>query len=175
MNYFELYDQPINLHIDKIGLKKKYFELSKTHHPDNNMAASQQQKSTIIQSMDVNDGYKILSNIDLRIKYMLVIFNSMIENEKYSLQPSFLLNVMDINEGIMDLEGSTENNVGLIKDLTILFEEQFTRLQLEIEPLFTIGNWTIDNQSLLSKLKEFYYKQKYLLRIKEKLDTFASR
>ena len=33
MNYFELFDIPVQLKVDKAMLEPKYFELSRKHHP----------------------------------------------------------------------------------------------------------------------------------------------
>ena len=34
MNYFELFNLPVTLKVDKSQLAKKYFELQKQFHPD---------------------------------------------------------------------------------------------------------------------------------------------
>jgi hypothetical protein len=33
MNYFDVFELPLQLSIDKVALKKKFFALSRQHHP----------------------------------------------------------------------------------------------------------------------------------------------
>ena len=46
MNYFELFDSPVSLNIDKSKLAKKYFELQKKYHPDFYTQADEAEQET---------------------------------------------------------------------------------------------------------------------------------
>jgi molecular chaperone HscB len=45
MNYFELFEIPVQLKVDKASLPKKYFEFSRKYHPDFFVNASEEEKT----------------------------------------------------------------------------------------------------------------------------------
>ena len=53
MNYFELFNLPISLQINKADLTKCFFELQKKYHPDQfvNATSSEQEEALHISSM----------------------------------------------------------------------------------------------------------------------------
>lgn len=90
--------------------------------------------------------------------------------ERQPLPHMFMMEMLGLNEQLLQLELEPSGRA------TEKFRRQVTgwqeRLVEEIRPLLeaeelTPGQW--------EELKEFYYKQKYLLRILERLSTFASR
>ena len=99
MNYFEVFDIPVQLIIDKAALKKKFFELSRRYHPDyfiQQEPAAQQQ--ALEQSALINKAFKTFTNRDETIKYVLELKGLLTENEKYDLPPEFLMEMMELNE-----------------------------------------------------------------------------
>ena len=60
MNYFELFDLPVSLNVDKSKLAKKYFELQKKYHPDYfTQATEAEQEEALEKSSAVNKALKI--------------------------------------------------------------------------------------------------------------------
>jgi len=49
MNYFELFDIPVQLAIDKKSIPKKYFELSRLYHPDLYANAAEDEKALMLE------------------------------------------------------------------------------------------------------------------------------
>ena len=158
MNYFELFEIPVNLCVDTTALAKKYFELQKKYHPDfyTNDDEDAQEKA-LEKSSEINKALKVLKNRDTTIKYVLQLRGMIEEEEKYPLPPDFLMEVMELNENL------SESSVAAIE----AFEKN---IYAEVSGLVeNYNDETVTNSELL-KLKEYYYKKKYLQRILERMD-----
>ena len=165
MNYFELFDIPVRLKVDKSTLPVKYFELSRKYHPDFFINAPEaEQAEALEKSALLNKAFKTFQNPDDTIKYVLQLKGLLEEEEKYELPPDFLMEVMEINEGLMDAdEPGTDNALKL----------KIESLQSEIyEPVKEIvegyQEGTTTEKELL-QVKEYYYKKKYVDRIRREL------
>ena len=165
MNYFELFDIPVQLRVDIAPLHKKFFALSRQFHPDYFVNATPaEQAEALEKSALLNKAYKTFKNPDETIKYVLFEKGLLQEEEKYELPPDFLMEVLEINEQLMDADHeNTANQVKLAID----------RLQSEIyEPVQkTVENYQEGHtsQEELLRVKEYYYKKKYLDRIAREL------
>jgi molecular chaperone HscB len=162
MNYFELFDLPVSLQVDKQALSKKYFELQKQYHPDFFTQQDEaDQKEALEKSSMINKALKILQNPDQTIQYVLQLKGLLTENEKYNLPPGFLMEMMELNEKLDDADIDTfKQEVDLLE----------TGLKNEVKDI--IENYKDENISteMLLKIKEYYFKKKYLHRILDRLD-----
>jgi molecular chaperone HscB len=158
MNYFELFDLPVSLNVDKSRLAKKYFELQKKYHPDYFIQATEaEQEEALEKSSAVNKALKILKDKDSTIKYLLQLKGLLEEEEKYQLPPDFLMEVMELNEEL------TAESATAIND----FEKDiYSGVQSIIEQYDDAAITTAE----LLKVKEYYFKKKYLQRILDRLD-----
>ena len=164
MNYFELYNIPVSLQVDATTLKQKFYELSRKYHPDFFTNATEEEQAEVLEkSSMVNKAFKVFTHSDELIKYVLVLKNLLEEEEKYQLPNSFLVDVMEINEALMDAK--MEDN----KETMTNLETEIAHLQLKIyEPVKQIVEHYkegITTQEELLQVKEYYYKKKYLNRI----------
>ena len=83
MNYFELYDLPVSLKVDATQLKQKFYELSRKFHPDFFSGADNEEQLEVLEkSSQINRGYKIFSNADETMKYVLQLKGLLEEEEK---------------------------------------------------------------------------------------------
>ena len=163
MNYFELYQIPISFLPDTAAVKRKYFTLSKEYHPDFYSTQSQEKQASVLEmSAQVNQGYNILMDFDKRMKYILMLQGYLEEEEKFVLPQSFLMEMMDLNEQLMEVKMSDDAEaLAEIKNTIQTFEQQ---LYKEIEPV--LSSFTIAaSADVYQQIKAFYYKRKYLLRI----------
>jgi molecular chaperone HscB len=157
MNYFELFNIPVSLAIDKNLLTKKYFELQKKYHPDFfSNASADEQADTLEISSQVNKGFKTLQNRDETIKCVLQLKGLLEEEEKYQLPPDFLMEVMELNETLSD--DSTQQINSFENDI-------YADVKEDIEQY---NDATITTAQLL-KIKEYYFKKKYLQRILDRM------
>ena len=158
MNYFELFKIPISLSVDKAHLAKTFFELQKKYHPDFfSNATPDEQEEALEKSSMANKALKTFQNPDSIIKYVLQLKGLLQEEEKYELAPAFLMEVLELNE--MKMEDVAD--AGL--------QQRTQQLQIEIyEPVKPIIENYVDGvtpDSDLLKVKEYYYRKKYLDRL----------
>lgn len=157
MNYFELFELPVNINIDKTTLSKKYFELQKKYHPDFYAKADEaDQQEALEKTSELNKAYKTLKDQDATIQYLLKLKGLLQEEEKYPLPPDFLMEVMELNENLSaDSAASIETfEANIYNDVKVIIEEY--------------NDTTVTNAELL-QLKEYYYKKKYLKRILDRI------
>ena len=158
MNYFELFEIPISIQIDKAKLAQKYFELQKKYHPDFFARGTEHEQEQALEiSARLNKALKILKDQDQTIKYVLQLKELLEEEEKYQLPPAFLMEMMELNEDL------SEDSARQIQELE---NQLYTEVASIIENYDDARATTAD----LLKLKEYYYKKKYLQRILDRLD-----
>ncbi len=170
MNYFELYDLPISFQPNASIVKAKYFELSRKYHPDFYGSGTEaEQQEALEMSAIVNSAFKTFSNADATIKYILEFKGLIEDEEKYPLPNSFLMEMMDLNEELM--EAKMEENLSVIEDCKLKIENFVKTIFSEVAEI--INRTSIDEITAKDflKVKEYYFKKKYLNRI---LESFKS-
>jgi molecular chaperone HscB len=169
MTYFELFNIPIHLKVNPALLSKKFFELSKKYHPDYFANENEQVQAEVLEkSALLNKAWKTFQSPDATIKYVLQQKGLLAEEEKYELPAGFLMEVLEINEQIMDADK---------EDIATGLKSKINALQFEIyEPVKEmVENYQegITSEKELLQVKEYYYKKKYLDRIRQQLAGMA--
>jgi len=168
MNYFELFDIPVQLSVEKGSLTRKFYQLSREYHPDHHSNSSaDRQESVLQQSSQVNKAYKILQNTDETIKYVLQLKGLLHEEEKYDLDPDFLEQMMDINEALMELQ-MDPNDIKL-EDAESMTKELIHKIYADVGLIIENYKEGITSEEELLHVKEYYYRKKYLQRILDKI------
>jgi len=161
MNYYELFELDVTAVADKTSVSKKYIELQKKFHPDFFTNENEADKENALeQSAAINKGFNILSNTEKTIEYFLQIKGIITADEKYHLPPDFLMEMMELNEAIDEDNTNTVNQINAFENA----------LNNDISQLLLKGNSITLPEEDLQKLKEYYYKKKYLKRILDRLD-----
>jgi molecular chaperone HscB len=173
MNYFEFYDLPESFALDAALIKKKFYELSKRYHPDFYANEDDAKQQEILELSTLNNKvYQVLTDPGKRMEYILKQHGLLTDGEKYELAPEFLMDMMDINEALMEVDDAAALN-------TIKAQISDTEERLNNQLTTHITNYQAEDevakQLELKAIKDIYFKQKYLLRIKDTLDTFAAR
>lgn len=166
MNYFDLFDLPIQLKVDKAALRQKFFALSRQSHPDHFAQSSEsEQEQALETSAHLNKAYKTLTDDDAVLKYVLLEKGLLVEDEKYTLPPNFLMEMMDLNEAVGDVETS-EAKTSLHTQLKNLEKELYEPVETIIEN-YREG---VTTEKELLQVKDYYFKKKYLQRLAQQLD-----
>ncbi|GAB2688346.1 hypothetical protein GCM10027037_08550 [Mucilaginibacter koreensis] len=172
INYFEFYNIPESFNIDQAALKKMFYQYSKKYHPDFYANESEEKQSEILELSTINNkAYHTLSNPGKLLEYVLKSHDLVNEGAKPQLPADFLMEMMDINERLMEVDDAEQ--LGQISAEVMAVEND---LQSQLSAL-TADYEQLDDKAKESRLNEvanIYYRQKYLLRIRESLNTFAS-
>jgi molecular chaperone HscB len=173
MNYFEFFGLPVSFRVDESALRQQYLQNSKKYHPDFHTLSSESEQTRMLElSTFNNEAFKTLADPDLRMRYVLEI-NGLLgeEGSQPALPQEFLMEMMDINEGLMELELESD---GARYELTLKAVEHFEKeLEGEVRPV--LDTWTeAAGTESLQAVRDYFLKRRYLLRIRENLSKFAA-
>ncbi len=164
MTYFEIFGIPVQLKITPSRLSTRFFALSREFHPDFHAQADEATRAEMLEkSALLNKAWKTFQSPDETIKYVLQLKGLIEEEEKFQLPPEFLMEVMEINEALMEPEESDTAALG--KRIDSLQTEIYAPVQKMVEH-YQEG---ITSEKELLQVKEYYYKKKYLDRIRRQL------
>jgi len=173
INYFEFYGIAESFNPDVALLKKQFYRLSKQYHPDFYATESEEKQQEILELSTINNkAWQTLSDPAKRLEYILREHNLLADGAKPQLPSDFLMEMMDINERLMEID--TAEQLASINNEVLAADED---IKLQINKL-TSDYETLDDtakESRLNEILDLYYREKYLLRIKESLNTFAAR
>lgn len=174
--YFEIFGLVEQLCLDETKLKAKFLELSKQNHPDFFINNPEKYNRSQVYTSQLNEAYKVLSIFNTRLAYVLKQ-HDLLEESKNKLPQDFLMEMMDINETIMDLQMDFDaERWGSVHEEVHSISNQFTEKMNQLAGSY--DQTSIDDskkkRSLLEDLRIIYLKQKYVLRLQESLDKFAS-
>jgi molecular chaperone HscB len=161
MNYFELFSLPEKPVVERTALAKKYFELQRKFHPDYHTDDTEAEQSDILElSSAVNKAFAIFKDEQKTIAYFLQIKGFLEEEEKYNLPADFLMEMMEVNE-LLD-EGEADEVKALIADTETQMDLQFHEIVANLSDKIA--------EEDLFKLKDYYFRKKYLRRILDRLN-----
>ena len=173
MNYFDFYGITETFSPNAAQLKKQFYALSKQYHPDffANEDDAKQQEILELSTLN-NKAYQTLSDPNRVMEYILRTHNLVNEGAKPQLPAVFLMEMMVINERLMEIEDKQQLATVTAEVLAIEgdINEELKNLTHNYTQLDDAAK-----ESRLNDIANIYYRQKYLLRIKESLDTFAAR
>jgi molecular chaperone HscB len=176
IDYFDYYDIPKKFYIDEGALKSKFLIKSKQFHPDFFVNDNQKYDEAMEQTSINNQAFKVLSKYDSRLEYILKSYG-LLKESKNEIPQDFLAEMMDINEVIMDLQFDYDQiKMDQVKadthSISMDLADKVQNLTIKFDELD--GDSTNDRMTILDQIKNIYLKQKYVLRLQESLDKFAS-
>ncbi len=168
-NYFEWFSLEKAYNLNQTLLRKAFIAKSMALHPDK---SNIDEAEAITLSEYNNKAYATLKDGYTRLEYILQLEGIIIPDEKYQLPQDFLMEMLEMN---MEIENAKENkDEKAINDFKLQLEaKKSTELESAKVILNQYDTHQIDTEAY-KKLKKFYYISKYLLRIEESINTFAS-
>lgn len=169
MNYFEFYNIPITFVPDEAALRKIFYVNSKKYHPDFFTLASEeeQQKALELSTLN-NEAFKTLSDLDLRMKYILELKGAMGEEGQNKIPQDFLMEMMEVNEEMMELQFDFDQQV--FEGVSGKLKEMESVLYKEVQPLIENFDFEKAPEREWESIKEYYFKKRYLLRLQINLE-----
>jgi molecular chaperone HscB len=172
-NYFDFYKIEELFYIDEANLKQLYLRFSKQYHPDFFADNEQEYDKALHISSQNNIAFKKLKKFESRVHHILEL-SKVLKPSENSLPSSFLMEMMDINEAVMELKMQPSESES--DKLNNEVDTMHIALSNELEELTKQADSCTDSSNrneLLLAIKDIYLKMKYVLRIKESLNTFA--
>ena len=160
MNFFKWFDIELAFTIDLKILKKQYFLKSREVHPDHSSNIDENELSSYNK-----EAYNILRKELSRYAYLIEQFSNSVE--KTQLPQSFLLEMMELNEDIEQHPKNAESK-DILAELEKTISAISAQMRSSISSIILKSPQELDDTEW-KKLDEFISKQKYILRIKEKM------
>ncbi len=172
MNYFDFYNIPLSFYPDQAELKKRFFEKSRSYHPDYFTQASEAEQAEVLQSSSYNnEAYRTLKNEDKRLHYILTLTEALNEENKTKIPQTFLMEMMDLNEKLMELQFDydPQKAAAITQELQAIQDELMT----EVRPIMTAYSADQD-PATLTPVKDYYLKSKYLQRLQTNISQLPA-
>lgn len=166
INYFELLDTVPSLKIDAASLKRSFFTKSRNWHPDYfSQASEEKQLEALAMTSLLNQAYTALNDPIKRLTYFLTLHDIEITGNAQALPQMFLFEMMDLNESIemvstVAAKAEAEQSITKMED----------NLVNEVNDLFELDDLSNIESESLERLKTYYLKSKYFIRLRETLD-----
>lgn len=173
-NYFSFYSLEPAFIIDEQDLRQKYLKMSREFHPDYfSLESDERQKEVLELSTYNNQAYKTLVDFEKRFAYILEMHGLLDESKnKKALPQSFLMEMMEVNEALMELE--LDFKISAFEMLEKSIGDFKSMLIEDITPYMYAYNKDNTDDVLLNELLIFYLKRRYLKRLEDNLQRINS-
>lgn len=166
INYFDFFGLPLSPGIDKAELKRRFYANSKRFHPDfHTLAGEDAREEALEQSTLNNQGYKILTDDDRRLKHLLDLKGVLGEEGSNKMPQAFLMEMMDINEALMELQ--FDENPAARKKVDKMIDDLEADFDEEVKTVLNHYDDATVSPEDLEKLKDYYLKKRYLRRLRQ--------
>lgn len=145
MNHFELFNLPVALDIDLAALKTEFLKLQQQYHPDK----AEDKEQALIASSDINQAFKVLSQVDSRAAYLLSLKKQDHHLDQSISDFEFLQDALEIREQL-DEAHSTEH----LKSLRVEVQQWIDGLVREFHIDYRDEEWA-DARDTVRKLRFF--------------------
>jgi molecular chaperone HscB len=102
-DYFAVFELPRKLQLDEEGLRRRFYELSRRHHPDFHQLAGQDaQAASLADSALINRAYRALRDPLARVEYLVALEAGQESSapSKPAVPRNLLMEMMEIQEAL---------------------------------------------------------------------------
>lgn len=168
MNYFELFNIPVQLKVDKEVLRQRYFELSRRYHTDDyrHHSSSHQEQETAPQAL-LDKAYQTLQSMDDTIHYVLQEKGLLTGTEEHHLSPDFLMQMREVSEALAEAPFPDDENAKarVLQQLSDIEKVLYGQVQPVVEH-YREG---VTTSNELQQVKDYYFKKKYIHRLAQQI------
>ena len=110
-DYFAVFELPRKLAVDSGELERRFYALSRQHHPDfHQLAAETEQAAALEQSALVNRAYRALREPWRRVEHLLALEEGREPGQADAVKPqvprALLAEMMEVQEALEEARGS---------------------------------------------------------------------
>ena len=110
-DYFEVFGLPRKLGVDADELRRRFYELSRRHHPDfHQLAGESEQAASLTQSALINRAYRALRDPLARVEYLIALEEGRDGREGATAKPRapmhLLEEMLEVQESLEDARAS---------------------------------------------------------------------
>ena len=145
MSHFELFNLPTELDIDLALLKSNFVALQQQYHPDK----AEDKDRALIKSSEINQAYKVLSNVDSRAAYLLSLKKQDHHLDQSISDFEFLQSALEIREQLDEAFDTAE-----LQSLKKEVQQWMDGLVREFKLDYTHEEWA-DARDTVRKLRFF--------------------
>jgi len=168
VNYFDLFEIPTQFLVDTRPLKKKYLLLSRKYHPDFfTQADLDTQQEAIEMTSHVNKAWQIFQDPLLTLQYSLQQLGVIKEGDNPTLSADFLQEMMEINELLLTDDPEEK------KKCAIQLDAIESNLLNKVKGSLENENAASVNPCEVERIKDYYYKKKYIDRLRKRLEQMG--
>jgi molecular chaperone HscB len=172
MDYFKFFNLPVCFFLDEENLRQQFYRNSRLYHPDFFTLEGEAKQAKILELSSLNNqAYRTLSDFDKRMEYVLNLKGVIREEGKNEVPQDFLMEMMDFNEMLMELEFDFDQ--AKYREALGRLNEIESKLLEEVKPVLENYDDEKATAGELNTVKDFFFKKRYIWRIKENLDRFA--
>lgn len=155
MNYFQLFEIPVSPRVDVSVLQKRYLALQRASHPDYFTQADEQERMEMEhRTAQINQAMQVFRDPLKTLGYFLSMNGLATEQESAVLPPSFLMEMMELNENWE--EGDHEGVKKQIEILQSSWENEF-------------AGCLVNPDQNMEKLQGLFFQKKYLNRLLDRM------
>ncbi len=169
MNYFELFDLPIQFDLDITVLSDRFRQLQRQFHPDNFASGSDAaQLQSVQKAAQINDAYQTLKMPIRRAEYLLTLSNHDIQSEQETLKDlDFLMQQMEWRETLETIADSRDEN-DAFADFEQMVRKEHRQYLTHLETQLNAKDW-VNAADTVRKLKFIDKLREEILRLEETL------
>lgn len=152
-NYFEIFEIPVSFEVDQDTLSLRYRDRQRAVHPDRFANASDQQKRLSVQHAAlINEAYQTLKSPLPRARYMLELGGITLDDNDTSMDPSFLMEQMELRESLAEVRSKDDpfNELNRLRDHIEGTERELVQ---SLQQLFADGSELEPGKDLIRRMQ----------------------
>ena len=162
-NYYDFFGLEHRLHLDLKDLEKRFYALSREHHPDRfSLKGREEQQHALDATAILNDAYRTLRDPLARAEYLLKENGFDIgEQGSKNVPPELLEEVFELNMALEELRGGDDAARPALEDARNKFLGMRDRIDSELAAKFTEYDQKLD-RNVLSEIRGMLNRRRYI-------------